>query len=386
MMETFAIDVKKTKDDLASYVNAKTVVSSYVTALTNTDISGVTFKDLPSDLKKQLPADPKTILANLQKELKTARGHGMTWLNDIEPDLTKIPQAIINYNTQFQAECGLMMPLIDDLIINPDDKAKRKELTDLFKGLLDNLNNQEKDITGEMGLIKQFNTDIHGDSLNFSNANKDFDAIRTWEESNIKILNGAITQIDGAISALQKEITATAISTGVSAAVIGVGIGLIASGGVVKPIIGAIVMVVGFVGIGMSVAFLISSINELVEEQSEKAKDQLEVTLLTQQVVALDSVEKITKKLVDQSKSAEQAVQIILDTWGTLKVKLEAVIDDLENSEKHIGDIMSKVDLETAQTQWGQLQEFAEAMQQMPINVDNKKNTSNLQIKKAVAA
>lgn len=385
-METFAIDVKKTKDDLASYVNAKTVVSSYVTALTNTDISGVTFKDLPSDLKKQLPADPKTILATLQKELKTARGHGMTWLNDIEPDLTKIPQAIINYNTQFQAECGLMMPLIDDLIINPDDKAKRTELTDLFKGLLDNLNNQEKDITGEMGLIKQFNTDIHGDSLNFSNANKDFDAIRTWEESNIKILNGAITQIDGAISALQKEITATAISTGVSAAVIGVGIGLIASGGVVKPIIGAIIMVVGFVGIGMSVAFLISSINELVEEQSEKAKDQLEVTLLTQQVVALDSVEKITGKLVDQSKSAEQAVQIILDTWGTLKVKLEAVIDDLENSEKHIGDIMSKVDLETAQTQWGQLQEFAEAMQQMPINVDNKKNTSNLQIKKAVAA
>jgi predicted nucleic acid-binding Zn-ribbon protein len=385
-METFAFDVKKTKDDLASYVNAKTVVSSYVTALTNTDISGVTFKDLPSDLKKQLPEDPNTILTKLKGELKTAQGHGMTWLNDIEPDLTKIPQAIINYNTQFQKEYNVMMPLIDALIDNPKDAKKRKELTDLFKGLLKKLNTEEQSIVGEMDLIKQFNTDIHGDSLNFSSANKDFDAIRTWEEENLKTLKKALANIETAIKGLTAEVTATAIAAGVSLAVIGTGLVLIATGGEVKPIIGAVVCVVGMVGVGLSVAFLITSINNLVQEESEKSKDELEISLLTQQVTALDTVEKVTGGLVDKSQEAAQAVQIILDTWGTLKVKLEAVINDLESSEEEIGNIMSKVDLQTAQAQWNQLQDFAEAMQQMKTDIDDKKNTSDLEIKKVCAA
>jgi predicted nucleic acid-binding Zn-ribbon protein len=385
-METFAIDVKKTKDDLASYVNAKKVVSAYVTALTNTDISGVIFKSLPDDLKKQLPEDPSVILEKLKAELATAQSHGMTWLNDIEPDLTKIPQAIINYNSQFQAEYDLMMPLIKDLIKNPDDKEKRDELTGLFKGLLENLNDQEKDIVTEMGKIRKFNTDIHNDSLNFSSANKDFDAIRTWEQDNVTILNDKIKALNDAISALNKEITATAISAGVSVGVCAAGIGLIASGGVVKPIVGAVVMVVGMIGLGVSIGFLISAINEKADEESEKTKDQLEVTLLSQQVVALTTVETTTGDLVTKSKNAEDAVQVILDTWGTLKVKLEAVITDLEKSEKHIGDILSEVDLKVAKNQWGQLQDFATQMQALKVEVSDKKNKANLQIKKAVAA
>jgi len=375
------MDVNQTKDDLASYVNAKCVVSSYVAGLLNTDISGVVFNDLPDDLKKQLPEDPKVILDRLKGQLATARGHGLTWSNTIEPGLTSIPQAIINYNTQFYVEYDYIRPLLQALIDNPADQEKRKEVTQLFQGLLNKLNEQETSIVDEMNLIKQFNIDIHNDSLNFSNANGDFEAIRVWEKANIDALNSVITALNEEISALNKEITATAITAGVSVAITGGGIYLMVTGGPVGAIVGAVISVVGMIGVGVSVGFLIASIEKKAEEQSKLAKDQLEVTLLTQQVTALNSVEATMGSLVEQSHAAEAAVQVILDTWATLKVKLEAVITDLEDSEKAIGDIMSLIDLDTAKDQWAQLQDFAIAMQELKVDINNDVNKANLEVK-----
>ncbi len=385
-METLAVDVNQTKTDLASYVNAKCVVSSYVASLLNTNISGVVFNDLPEDLAKQLPEDPKVILDTLKGQLATAREHGLTWSNTIEPGLTSIPQSIINYNSQFQVEYNYIRPLVQDLIANPSDQAKRTEVLQLFQGLLDNLNTQETSIVNEMNLIRQFNTDIHSDSLNFSDANSSFEAIRVWEQANIDALNAEIKAINDVIKALDTEITVTAIAAGASVAITAGGVYLMVTSGPVGAIVGAVVTVVGMIGVGVSVGFLISAIEEKAEEESKKAKDQLEVTLLTQQVTALDAVETTLGSLVEKAGAAEAAVQVILDTWGTLQAKLEAVIKDLEDSEKHIGDIMSLVDLDTAKDQWAQLQEFAEAMQALPVDINYDVNKANLAIKSMKAA
>jgi|GEM_PF-6359174 len=384
--ETFSMDVDQVKNDLASYVNAKAVVSSYVAALLNTDISGVTFNGLPDELQKQLPKDPKEILSALKNELQTARTHGLTWSNTIEPDLTAIPQAIINYNSQFQVEYNYIRPLVQDLINNPQDTAKRNQLISLFNGLLSKIEAQETSITNEITQLQQFNTDIHNDSLNFSNANGDFEAIRVWEQANIDALNNHIKAINDVISALNKEITATAISAGVSGALVGGGIYLMVTSGPIGAIAGAVITVVGMIGVGVSVGFLISAINEKAKEESELAKDQLEVTLLTQQVTALTSVETTLGSLVTQAQNATKAVQIILDTWGTLKQKIQAVVTDLQDSEKAIGDIMSLIDLDTAKDQWSQLQHFATAMQNYTVDANYDTNKATLEIKSMKAS
>ncbi len=374
------------KDKLAGYVNAKTKVASYVASLLNTDISGVTFNALPEDLQKQLPKDPKELVATLQEELATARSHGMTWSNTIEPNLTAIPQAIINYNSQFQVEYNYMRPLVQDLINNPTDDEKRKQLISLFNGLLSKIEAQETSINEEIELIKQFNIDIHNDSLNFSNANSDFEVIRVWEKSNIDALNLHIAAIKDAIKALDTQITATAISSGASVALMGGGIYLMATAGPVGAIAGAVITVIGMIGVGVSVGFLISAIDKRAQEQSKLAKDQLNVSLLTQQVTALTTVETALGSLVKEAQDATKAVQIILDTWTTLKLKIQAVINDLQDSEKAIGDFMSLVDLDTAKEQWAQLQDFAEAMQAIKIEADYSTNKATLEVNEMIAS
>ncbi len=363
MTVQLAIDVTDQQNKLAGYINAKANVARYVAALQNTDISGVNFSTLPPDIQKKLPEDPAVLLQQVNANLTIAKQHGQTWSNDIQPGLTAIPQAIINYNTQFQVEMGLILPLVQALLIGPDP-AKRAELVDLFNGLIQKIEDQNKALSGEIALLKTFNTNVTSDHGNFSSANNSFAAIQQFEQANITALNSAISGLNDAISALNKAITAEAVALGVSVALIAGGaIGLANAETGVGLVIGAICIVVGMLGVGVAAGELISSIEKKQDAEQKEAFDQLEVTELTVQVQALNTTETALSALVTQSALAMQSVQVILDTWATLQGKLQAVVVDLSNSELAIGNIMSLVDLNTAQTQWGQLETFANQMQ-----------------------
>lgn len=363
MTVQLATDVTDQQNKLAGYINAKANVAKYVASLQNTDISGVNFKSLPDDIQKKLPADPAVLLATVSANLTTAKSHGQFWSNDIQPNLTAIPQAIINYNTQFQAEMALITPLVQDLL-NKDDPDKRKELVELFQGLIEKIGEQQTAITTEIANLKTFNTEITADHGNFSSANTQFAAIQQFEQANIDALNTAISGLNDTISALNKAITAESIALGVSVALIAGGaIGLANAETGVGLVIGAICIVVGMLGVGIATGELIASIQAKQDAQQKEAFDQLEVNELTVQVQALNTTETALSALVTQSQLAMQSVQVILDTWATLSGKLQAVITDLNDSEQNIGNILSLVDLNTAQTQWNQLETFANQMQ-----------------------
>lgn len=371
MTVILAVDVTDQKNKLAGYINAKVNVARYVAALQNTDISGINFKTLPSQIQSKLPADPAVLLKAVATNLATAKQHGQTWSNDIQPNLTNIPQAIINYNSQFQAEIALILPLVQDLLVKPDPD-KRAELVELFQGLLEKLGEQQTALSGELVLLKQFNTDVTTDHGNFSSGNTQFAAIQQFEQANITALNSAIEGLQEGISALNKAITAEWVALGVSVALIAGGaIGLANAETGVGLVAGAVCMVVGMIGVGVAAGELISSIEKKQDAEQKEAFDQLEVNELTVQVQALNTTEKALSSLVTMSQLAMDSVQVILDTWATLQTKLKAVVTDLTDSENQIGDIMSLVDLTTAQTQWGQLETFANQMQDFDAAVTN---------------
>lgn len=80
-------------------------------------------------------------------------------------------------------------------------------------------------------------------------------------------------------------------------------------------------------------------------------------------IITLLFATAILKNQTTNLTPAELAVQTMLDNWATLKVKNEAVIDDLENAkDDEYRRILIKVDLQTAQEQWLQLSGFAQKL------------------------
>jgi hypothetical protein len=362
-----ATDVKAQQDKLAGYLNAKLNVAAYVSSLQNSSLDGINFKALPDDLQKKLPSDPAVLLKTVNDHLTTAKAHGQGWSNDIQPNLTVIPQAISNYNATFQEVVKVMMPLITKLSLTPLDPQApewRTTLQALFSGLLGKVAEQQTAISAEFAKLKQFNTDVTVDHGNFSTGNHEFTAIRNLEDADRKSLNDAIASLDSAIDQLNKTITGLGVATGASGALmVAGGIGLAMSETGVGAVVAVTCMVVGAAGLITSAVFLDKAIKEKLADEQEKAFDQFEVDELTLQIAALDGCETSLGILVTKSQTAMDSVQVILDTWGTLQAKIQAVITDLNDSEKAIGNIMSLVDLNTAQDQWNQLDAFAVQLQ-----------------------
>jgi Bacillus haemolytic enterotoxin (HBL) len=362
-----ATDVKDQQDKLAGYLTAKTKVAAYVASVQNTDLSAINFKALPPGLK--LPGDPVELLKTVNEHLTAAKMHAQTWSNDIQPNLTAIPQALINYNATFQEVLKVMTPLVTSLSLTPTDPQApvwRAELKALFGGLLGKIGQQQTAIDTEFALLKQFNTDVTTDHNNFSSGNHQFAVLKDIEQADLKALQEAVTSLNSAIDSLNKTITGLGIATGVSGVVMIAGaIGFATAETGVGAVVGVTCVVVGAAGLITSAVFLDKAIKEKLADQKEKAIDEGQISELSLQIAALDGCEMALSSLVTQSQTAMQSVQTILDTWATLQGKLTAVVKDLDDSEKAIGDIMSLVDLNTATDQWNQLETFATQLQEV---------------------
>ena len=363
-----ATNVKVQQDKLAGYLNAKANVAAYVGALQSTDISGVNFDALPADIKP--PNDPAALLQVVNAHLATAKQHGLTWSSSIQPGLTSIPQAIINYNATFQEAVKMLLSLVQDLLTDPDtdpDKGKKRDLViQLFGALLQKIAEQQKNVTSEFALVRQFNADVTTDHGNFTSGNNQFAIIRQFESDERDNLRDAIKDLNDTIDTLNKQITGESIGVAGGGVLIGVGVIAIATTGEsgVGAVVGAVCIVVGLLAGGLSAGFLVGAINARSAAEKQKSFDQMEVDELTIQMQALDTTESVLSKLVTQSEEAIASVQVILDVWASLQAKIQAVIADLNDSEQAIGNILSVLDLQTAQDQWAQLDTFATQMQE----------------------
>jgi hypothetical protein len=339
------VDVDQQKDDLAGYLTARAMVSSYVAGVQKVTLGGINFNTLPADIQSKLPADPATLLKTLQGNLDIAQKNALQWSNNIEPNLTDIPQAIINFNAKFKASSDSILAWVEELA-NGNDSHKSQLLMTL-SWLVTQIDAQTTLINGEMDLISAFGI------------------LYTYEEASITNLTNAIKGLQDALDAENKAITASAIAAGVGGGLmVAGGIGLATAETGVGLVVAGICIIVGLAAVIAGIVELVKAINEKVETQNKINEDQTAVSLLTLQATALQSVETFLGKLVTLSEQAIAAVQVILDTWGTLRAKIVAVHDDLAAAQgSDLGTIAAVFDVSAAQDQWSQLQNFAMDMQ-----------------------
>lgn len=356
-------DVKKQKNDLAGYLTARANVSSYVQGVQKVSLPDINFAKLPADLQSKMPADPNALLAEVKANLETAQSNALNWSNNIEPNLTDIPQALINFNAKFKSSASSISGWLGELA-NGNDQNKAVLLQTLT-WLIGQIDGQTTLINTEMDLIKKFNTQLTKDHGNFSKSNSSFSVIYDFEKKSIATLNTAIKGLEDALEAENAAITAAGIAAGVGGGLmIAGGIGLATAETGVGAVVAVVIIVAGLAAAIAGIVELVKSINAKVETQNEINADEVSLSILSVQATALLQVEKALSNLVGLSTKALASVQVILDTWGTLKAKIEAVHDDLASAKgADLGKITAVFDVNAAVTQWADLETFAGHMQ-----------------------
>ena len=357
------VDTEKQKNDLAGYLTARANVSSYVQGVQNASLPDINFTKLPKDLQDKLPSDPNALLAEVKANLATAQKNALEWSNNIEPNLTKIPQAIINFTADFNTTTSSIVGWLGELA-NGNDKNKA-ELMMTLEWLIGKIDDQTNSINTELNLIKAFNTQLTKDHGNFSTSNSNFSVLYDFEKKSIKTMTDAIASLQKAIDAENTAITASGVAAGVGGGLmIAGGIGLAAAETGVGVVIAVVVIVAGLAAAIAGIVELVKAINAKVKTENDINADEMALSLLSVQATSLLQVEKALKNLVDLSSKALAAVQVILDTWGTLKAKIEAVHKDLADAHgKDLGKITAVFDINASVTQWGELTKFAGDME-----------------------
>jgi hypothetical protein len=250
--------------------------------------------------------DPPAWFAPIQKDLDTAQSHAQHWLDAICPAVSvDVPRGIIDFNATFQARTSQILDLMKEIEGGTGQPTAQQcgSIRALFGDLGAAIAAQEASVIRLQTEVRDYSADIKRDQDVLA---RDL---------------GAVQQrfVDGRIWA--QKMTAVLGETFLDSKSLGP-------------------------------CNAIPQINFNISVRvAEVASDPSLVTMVY--------AKAILEHQINNSRSAQLAVEAVLGGWTTLRVKNEAVIDDLNKAQpsQYVATI-NELNLRVAQTQWQQLSDF----------------------------
>lgn len=254
--------------------------------------------------------NPPGWFAPMQADLATAQGHAQGWLQNICPAVTGgVPQSVVDFNGTFQSKSQQILDIqaaIDSGGGQPT-ALQRSMVSTLLADLSQAFARRSAAVTALQGDIKSYSTNVKNDQdalqADLATVSNRFVSGHTW----VQQLTAAIGE-----NFLDTQVLGPCTS---------------------------------IVQIDINVSLQVGGV-------------PADPTL-----ILLVFAKSILENQIDNSQAAQQAIQAVLDAWTTLKVKADAVAADLKDAEdSEYLAVLSQIDLETAQTQWQQLSDFASGL------------------------
>lgn len=333
---------------LTAYLNAVAKITADAHTLRNAVLGVVDPNNMPS------------WYPTLKLNFTNAQGHAANWLDTISPDFTKVEQAIIDYSNTFSASYGYIMNLLNAIGTGDPTREQRAELIELFSALTDALKDQQTKIKGVQDEIKGFNDNLAADNTALTTGAASITNAIDDDTKQIANLSAEIVSLKAEIARMNQLLTVSSI--GVPGFIV-VSMLLMNSG--------PLATAVGVIGVGASIAGLITATVKIRNDQSKIDDDQAKITQEQAQIVVLNLIADTVKTLVNTIRDAELQLDPVLSTWATLGVKMQAVIDQLNKASgpDFLKIIKEKVDLVASKTAWDQLADFATKMQEKSITI-----------------
>jgi hypothetical protein len=340
-------EVTEMKDKLTAYWDAVNVITLHSHSITK-------------QVLQQVDAtNPPAWWNTLSTNFTNCQSHAQTWIDTIYPELTRIPQAIIDYNNYFVATSERILALLKTMGPKPPSPAQKARLVLLLRLLSEKLTKSKGEIEAVRTLVKTFTKDMAADHI----------ALTTGAHS----VTNAIEENNAAVAALNAEITALRaeidqLNVQLIAAIHGLAASIIVSY-LLMSVTPYLAVPIAIIGVSVSLGFIIDAMVRISRKQDEIIARSKTLTKTEAQGVILAAIAATVDSMKKSIDAITTHIDIVSQAWATLDVKMKAVLDDVNAArEADIRKILEKeIDIEAAQAAWAQLKDFAEKLQEIKL-------------------
>jgi len=346
-----ARELNNMKEQLTGYWNAVGIITANSHAI------------VKSKLEQVDPSRQPAWLPDLRRNFNNCQNHAQRWIDTVYPELTRIPQAIIDYNRTFEftsTRISNILALAQTRALTDEDKA---QLLRLLKLLLNKLGDSKKEVEAVRAEIKAFSTNMIDDHKALNSGTASIATAVEDASEEVKRLENRIESLRIEVERLRQQIIASGVALGTSIFVAYVGMSIMPF----------ITVPIAIIGIGVSAGFMIDGIVRLNKYQDEILEDGAKLSKEQAQIVVLRSIEGSVNGLVTSIDAINTNIDVVSSTWSTLDTKLGSVIKNIEaaSGKNWLDYVKQEIDINTSKRAWSQLNAFAETLQQIKVvNVD----------------
>jgi hypothetical protein len=340
-------EVTEMKDKLTAYWDAVNMITLHSHSITKQVLQQVD------------AANPPAWWTPLSTNFASCQAHAQTWIDTIYPELTRIPQAIIDYNNYFVATSNRILALLQQMGTKPPSPAQKARLVLMLRLLSEKLTKSKGEIDAVRSLIKAFTKNMAADHVALTiGANSVTKAI---EENNaaVKALNADIAMLKAEIDQLNVQLIA---------AINGLAVTVFVSY-MLMSVTPFLAVPIAIIGVSVSLGFMIDALVRISKKQDEVIAKSQTLTKTEAQGVILAAIAATVDSMKKSIDAITTHIDIVASAWATLDVKMKAVLDDVNAArEADIRKILEKeIDIEAAKAAWAQLNEFAEKLQEIKL-------------------
>jgi len=355
-MHTLSFDVEAAKAQLTQIFRDRLAAQGSVYNVGNVDISDVNFNGIPQPIPNQAQ-----LVADMKIDLVTAQGDGQRWFNEVQPHLTAVPQAAINYGSKWNATIPLVLQQLRQS--SPD----RSILQQLFQGLRDSIDVQTQALDELMQSLTSIRAAAATDASNFSSKHAPFQQLENLDQDNVAKARATLAQIQTMINQYNERIDVDTIKAEEDLSIASNAMKYGGKLGKPGKIIGLTIGLIFIVSASFRIDDLLATVSKRLAEAEEAGEFELELTLLTTQLVSLDTASSALASLVTELDDLIASLQGTLDGWKSEADELSAIVTDLKGTNS-VNDILNQFDLGRTQAQWDELSTFATKWQSMEIS------------------
>ncbi len=337
------MEVLQLEEKLTAYWNAVTLITANAHAITRTALHPGDTSELPDWWPK------------LSDNFNACKEHAQNWIDTIYPSLTKIPQAIINFDDSFASTSTRMLQVLADIDKKPTDELKAKFMS-LLTYLLAQLGDSMKDIEDTRTSIKNFTGKMAADhtalttgAANIAKAVDDTTKSVAQLSARIDILKVEIEQLN-----MQLTVAALALTTSVTLSFALMSVAPYAS------------IAIAIIGIGVSTGFIIDALVRLKEKQNQIIEDSAKLAREQRLAVVLKAMASTIDSMLAGINAINTHIDTVSSAWATIESKMQAVLKNIQNAKGRdwVDVVKKEIDIETAQRSWKGLREYCEKLQE----------------------